>query len=252
MLRRRAKTLFLFVLASLTWAHAQYEVPNEIFQRTLLIRSGKDQATALKFDQGGQIYLVTTRHFGKNLPRNNAVVQVWHNQTWNDLQTARTLFPSSDDVDLAILETGERISKPYTVARSEEVLTTEQKVWVMGWIGPIQLPHPPPGVPGMSPPVFPEIPMVTIGTISAIDPTHPDAFEIHARNFESDRTAGGPIIYWSPVHRDFEILGVVKRSRIETVKVPTDAKENHPAGWGVLKGYSIDLVVDTISHNPRS
>ena len=68
MLRRRAKTLFLFVLASLTSAHAQYEVPNEIFQRTLLIRSGKDQATALKFDQGGQIYLVTTRHFGKNLP----------------------------------------------------------------------------------------------------------------------------------------------------------------------------------------
>ena len=143
-------------------------------------------------------------------PRNNAVVQVWHNQTWNDLQTVRTLFPSSDEVDLAILQTGERISKPYTVVRSEEVLTTEQKVWVMGWIGPIQLPHPPPGVPGMSPPVFPEIPMVTIGTISAIDPTHPDAFEIHARNFESDRTAGGPIIYWS---RSIETLKSLASSR---------------------------------------
>ena len=155
MFRPRAQTYLLFVLASLTWAHAQYEVPNEIFERTLLIRSGKDLATALKFDQGGQIYLVTPRHFGKNLPRNNAVVQVWHNQTWNDLQTVRTLFPASEDVDLAILETGERIAKPYTVVKSEEVLTTEQKVWVMGWIAPLQFPKMPATIPQTSQAGFP-------------------------------------------------------------------------------------------------
>src|ERR1022692_920859 len=79
------RSLLLFVLASLTWAHAQHEVPNEIFQRTLLIRSGNEQATALKFDQGGRIYLVTTRHFGRHLPLNGAVVQVWHAQIWNEL-----------------------------------------------------------------------------------------------------------------------------------------------------------------------
>ena len=252
MFRPRAHTHLLFVLACLTWAHAQYEVPNEIFQRTLLIRSGKDQATALKFDQDGQIYLVTTRHFGKNLPRNSAVVQVWHNQTWNDLHTVRTLFPASEDVDLAILETGERIAKPYTAVKSEEVLTTEQKVWVMGWIALVQFPKMPATMPKTSQVVFPEIPMVTIGKVSAIDPSQPDSFEIRTRGFDSNRTAGGPIIYWSPIHRDFEILGVIKRIRIQTVKDPTDAKDNQsPVNWGILKGYSIDLVVDTIRHNPH-
>lgn len=134
--RQQKRSLLLFVLASLTWAHGQHEVPEEIFHRTLLIRSGKEQATAFKFDQGGRIYLVTTRHLGKNLPLNSAVVQVWHDQAWNDLPTVRTFFPASNDVDLAILETGERIAKPYAVVKSEEVLTTGQQVWFMGSFGP--------------------------------------------------------------------------------------------------------------------
>jgi hypothetical protein len=89
------RSLLLFVLTSLTWAHTQYEVPEEIFHRTMVIRGGKEQATAFKFDQGGRIYLVTTRRLGKILPLNDAVVQVWHDQTWNKLQTVRTLFPAS-------------------------------------------------------------------------------------------------------------------------------------------------------------
>ena len=64
MFRRQTKrSLLLFVLASLTSARAQYEVPSEIFQKTLLIRSGDEQATALKLDKGGRIYLVTTRRW---------------------------------------------------------------------------------------------------------------------------------------------------------------------------------------------
>src|SRR5277367_5181646 len=107
MIRRRIKrSLLLLVLSLPSWAHAQHEVPNEIFQRTLLIRSGSEQATALKFDQGGRIYLVTTRRLGGHLPPNNAIVQVWHDQTWSDVQTVRTILPASKDVDLAILETG--------------------------------------------------------------------------------------------------------------------------------------------------
>jgi hypothetical protein len=74
--RQTQRSLLLFVITASTWAHAQYELPNEIFQRTLLIRSGNEQATAFKLDQGGRIYLVTTRRLGKHLPLTNAVVQV--------------------------------------------------------------------------------------------------------------------------------------------------------------------------------
>jgi hypothetical protein len=203
MLRRQFKwSLLLFVVASLSCAHAQYEVPDEIFQRTLLIRSGKEQATAFKFDQDGTIYLVTTRHFGKHLPLTNAVVQVWHNQTWNEIQTVRTLFPAPKDVNLAIIETGERVAKHYTVVKSTEVLTTGQKVWFMGWLGPNQYP---PNVraavqnlPKTQRPLFPEIPFVSIGTVSAIEPTRPDAFEIDGRRSYSLNIAGGPILSGVP------------------------------------------------------
>jgi len=258
MFRRRTKwSLLLFVVASLNYVRAQNEVPDEIFQRTILIRSGKEQATAFKFDQGGTIYLITTRHFGRNLPLSNSAVEVWHNQTWNELQTVRTFFPASKDVDLAIIETGERIAKHYTVAKSTEVLTTGQKVWFMGWCGPIQ--YPPvmraamQNLPKTQRPLFPEIPGVSIGTVSAIEPTRPDAFEIDSRRPYSLCIAGGPIIYWSPAHRDYEILGVIERNERDAQRVEIDGRPTQEVvKSGIVKGYSIDLVVDAIRDNPRS
>ena len=133
MLNTRGKRLILFFVFSwLTCAHAQYELPSEIFARTLLIHSGSEMATAFKFDHDGRMYLVTTRHLGKTLPPRNAVVQVWHG-SWVDLQTTHTIFPAAKDVDLAILEVGEKIGGPYKVVPSSGVLTTGQKVWYMGW-----------------------------------------------------------------------------------------------------------------------
>jgi hypothetical protein len=209
----------------------------------MVVRSGKEQATAFKFDQGGRIYLVTTRRLGKTLRPNDAVVQVWRNQTWNDLQTVRTLFPTSGDVDLAILETNERIARPYTVVKSEEVFTTGQRVWLLGGPDPISLPA---GMPPKSWPGF-ERPYINVGTISAISFARSDAFEIHMEGGHSP-LSGGPIIYWSPDHRDFEILGVTKRDQVGVGRTP----DRKPTQERVMKGYSIDEVVDAISHNPHS
>ena len=250
---RTKRLLLLFVLASFGWAHAQHEVPNEIFRRTLLIRSGNEQATALKLDQGGRIYLVTTRHLGRHLPMTNAVVQVWHDQTWNDLRTVRTILPASKDVDLAILETDEEITKPYTVVRSSEVLTTGQQVWFMGAFPAIKLPRPSANSLNQSRPTPEPVPAIKIGTISAIDPTRPDSFEIH---FDGKGwnllIAGGPIVYWSPAHRDYEILGVIKRNDRDAVDAPfnSDPPEKVVKA-GVLQGYSIDVVIDAINGDPH-
>lgn len=255
MFRRQTKrSLLLFVLASLTCAHAQYEVPNEIFQRTLLIRSGDEQATALKFDQGGRIYLVTTRRLGRHLPLNNAVVQVWHDQTWADLHTVRTILPASKDVDLVILETNERIAKPYAVVKSSEVLTTGQQVWFMGSFGAIKWPQVSANSPNTLPRRPETVPFLKIGTISAIDPTRPDSFEIHFQGGGwNPLIASGPIVYWSPAHRDYEILGVIKRNERDAVNAPFDSDPPEKVvKSGTVEGYSIDIVVDVINGNPHS
>lgn len=241
MFNARGKTLIpFFVFAWLTCAHAQYELPNEIFARTLLIRSGNEMATAFKFDHGGQIYLVTTRHLGKTLLPRNAVVQVWHG-SWVNLQTTQTVFPASKDVDLAILYTDEKIGRPYNVVQSSEVLTTGQKVWYMGWIYPIPRPNMPIKV------LPPEIPSVSIGTITAIEPSRPDSFEIHVDKAYNLRIASGPIVYWSPVHRQFEVLGVIERNERDSVNSPISPTEKVVTS-DILKGYSIDIVMDAINN----
>ncbi len=254
-LRRPTTTsLLLFVLASVTSTHAQFEVPNEIFRRTLLIRSGNEQATALKFDQGGRIYLVTTRHLARHLPLNNAVVQVWHDQTWSDIQTLRTILPASKDVDLAILETGEQIAKPYAVVKSSEVLATGQQVWFMGAFPAFKLPQVRANSRNTSRPVTPEtVPFIKIGTVAAINPTRPDSFEIHFHGTWNLLIAGGPIVYWSPAHRDYEILGVIKRNERDAVAAPLNSNPPQKVVTsGVVEGYSIDVVVDAINDNPTS
>lgn len=252
--RQTERSLLFLVLVSSTWAYAQFEVPNEIFQRTLLIRSGNDQATALKFDQGGRIYLITTRDLGKHLPMNNAVVQVWHDQTWNDLRTVRTILPASKDVDLAILETGEQIAKPYTVVKSSEVLTTGQQVWFMGSFGAIKWPQAPANSPNTLRRSVETVPFIKIGTISAIDPTRPDSFEIHFQGGGwNPLIASGPIVYWSPAHRDYEILGVIKRNEPDAANAPLSSKPPQKVvNSGIVEGYSIDVVVDSINDNPNS
>ncbi len=268
----RGKRLIpVLVLTWLTWAHAQYELPDEIFARTLLIRAGNEMATAFKFDHGGRIYLVTTRHLGETLPLRNAVVQEWHGSwidlqtdqfsrtlliragnematafkfdhggriylvttrhlgetlplrnavvqewhgSWIDLQTDQVLLPASKDVDLAILKIDQRIGRPYKVVQSSEVLTTGQKVWYMGWFAPIPRPSLSTSMSKTSRTVFPEVPMVKIGTITAIDPSRPDSFEIHVDGAYNLRIASGPIVYWSPVHREFEVWALSRGTSV--------------------------------------
>lgn len=250
--RQTKRSLLLLVLAALTSAHAQYEVPNEIFRRTLLIRSGDEQATALKFDQGGRIYLVTTRRLGGRLPLDHAVVQVWQDQTWSDLQTVRTILPAAKDVDLAILETDEQIAKPYSVVKSSEVLTTGQPVWIMGSFGAIKQQHLPANSQKIPHTATEIAPFLQIGTLSAIHPTRPDSFEIHFHGTWNLLIAAGPIVYWSPVHKDYEILGVIKRNERDAVNIPFPSNPPQKVVQsGIVEGYGIDVVVDTIKGNPH-
>lgn len=179
------------------------------------------------------------------------MIQVWHG-AWIDLQTVRTIFPAAKDVDLAILETSEQIGVPYKVVKSSEMLTTGQKVWYMGWTAPT--PHfIVPNAHHTSRPMFPEVPMVRIGTISAINPTHADSFDIHFDgSVYNNRLATGPIVYWSPIHKDFEVLGVIKRNERDAVRssiIRNDPQEIVKSDK--LKAYSMDVVVETIRGNPQ-
>jgi hypothetical protein len=148
-------------------------------------------------------------------------------------------------VDLAILETDEQITKPYEVVRSLEVLTTGQPVWFMGWlVTPAKLLA---NIPKASRPPFPILPIVDMGTISAIDPMRADSFEVHFQGPYGPPMAGGPIICWSPNHRDFEILGVIKRNERDASIGTTEVKPiRGRTKSDILKGYSIDVLAEAI------
>ena len=99
-------------LSFVTCTSAQDGVPQEILERTVFIRSGSGSGTAFKIEHEGKIYLVTARHVLAGAPTCRATIQILAGDQWTDFKTKRTLFPPSSDVDIAVLETEERVSKP--------------------------------------------------------------------------------------------------------------------------------------------
>jgi S1-C subfamily serine protease len=116
-------------------AYAQDAVPTEILQRALLIKVGNSTGTAFIIDHNGKVYIVTARHVAAALPHIKAIFQLWRSNKWEDVQTVRTIFPSSASVDIAIFETEEKIARPFQVALSgaDEGPTMGQQVWFLGY-----------------------------------------------------------------------------------------------------------------------
>jgi len=96
-------------------------------------------------------------------------------------------------------------------------------------------------------PLVPEAPYVKLGRITAINPAAPDSFEILIQGTLIRGLGGGPIVYWSPVHRDYEILGVLKRDPRDELPPKDLARQlEESPKTSVVRGYSIDYVVDAI------
>ena len=119
-----------------------------------------------------------------------------------------------------------------------------QTVWYMGWFAPMPRPSLPRSTSKTSHTVFPEVPMVKIGTITAIDPSRPDSFEIRVDGAYNLRIASGSDCLLEPGQSGLRGLGRYREERAGRYKRPikTDPPEKIVKS-GILKGYSFDIVV---------
>jgi hypothetical protein len=215
-------------------SHAQDAVPGEILQRTLLISTGKLYGTAFKIDHQGQVYLVTARHMVEGLPTSNATIKVWTTNKWEDLQTVKTFFPTSDEVDIAVLETAEKIPKPYEITTDDTGggVTMGQQVWFLGY--PYQI-----ATQWMNGTIAP---FIKRGTMSAIDARNKNAVIIYIDGFNNPGFSGGPIVYWDFKKHAYGILAVVKGYKEDTAKIIVNGQHLDTqllVNSGILIGYSI-------------
>ena len=235
-----AVSMVSFLISTVT---AQDAVPVEILGRTLLVKAGKTTGTAFEIDHKGALYLVTAKHVVDGLKGKNAALQVWRKNGWEEVRTVKTLFPASDDVDIAVLETGEKVSQPFQIAISstDEGVTMGQQVWFLGY---------PFGDPTLTSRVGDRmLPFIKKGTISAINASDPDAVVLYIDGFNNPGFSGGPIVYWQFSKRAYRIPGVVQGYRNDTAKLVVKGKTvdtNLLVNSGILTAYSIKHAVDAI------
>jgi S1-C subfamily serine protease len=225
---------------------AQDAVPGEILGRTIFIKAGNEAGTAFAVDHQGKIYLVTARHVVAGLPTASATIQVWQTDKWTDYKTVRTLFPPSSQVDIAVLETAEKASQPFEVTGDDTAggVTMGQQVWFLGY---------PYGI-GTHFTGGKLLPFIKRGTMSAIDPSNPDAVVLYVDAFNNPGFSGGPILYWSFSDHKYKLLGVVMGYKTDTAKVlvnGTQMDTNILVNSGILVGYSIKHVTQAIEDGEK-
>lgn len=227
-------------------AFAQDAVPGEILQRTLFIRTGTQQGTGFFMDYRGKLYIITARHLVAGLTENKATIQVRQSGKWLDIHTTRTLFPSSNDVDIAVFETDEKLSQPFAITPPGGAagVTMGQQVWFLGY---------PWGI-GSKFINDREAPFIKRGTMSAIDASNPNAIVLYIDGFNNPGFSGGPIVYWDFTDHQYRILGVVKGYKTDTAKVLVKGEHVDTqllVNSGILIGYSIQHALQAIESNSK-
>lgn len=233
--------LLLLLLVSMS---AQDAVPLEILNRTRLIKVGNEAGTAFGIDYHGKLYLVTAKHIVASLPSGSSQIKVWQSGNWVDYSIVKTHLPPSDQVDIAVLETNEKVSQPFQVIPETNAggVTFGQQVWFLGF---------PWGLHTSDRKV--EFPFIKKGTMSAIDATDINAVVLYIDGFNNPGFSGGPIVYWSFSEHAYRICGVVKGYREDTAKILVNGERvdtNLLVNSGILVGYSISHALQAIEHYP--
>lgn len=230
-------------LCSVSTAFGQDAVPGEILQRTILIKIGNSGGTAFSIEYRGIDHLVTARHVVAGLPRVDAVVQVRHLGEWKSYQVKKIIFPASEDVDIAVMESEEPAPQQYSVAVAGEGegVTLGQQIWFLGYpFGDLAL---------TSHFQNQELPFIKKGTLSAINGSNPNAVVLYIDGFNNPGFSGGPIIFWDFQKHAYRVLGVVKGYRNDTAKVNVNGQQidsNILVNSGILIGYSIKHAIEAI------
>jgi S1-C subfamily serine protease len=236
--------MLVSALCLISPAKAQDAVPNEmLLQRTFYIKVGNSTGTAFTIDYDGKIYLVTARHVVKELAASNATIQFRsQDDNWKDFHPVRILFPPSDEADIAVLETDEKVSQPFAVTipkENENAANMGQPVWFLG--------YPFAGLGTRSGGV--RLPFIKRGTMSALDNKNPDAVVLYIDGFNNPGFSGGPILFLNYNSQKFEILGVVMGYRQESAQANVNGERvdtNILVNSGILIGYSIKHAIQAI------
>lgn len=244
-MQKFALIMFVSLITLSSSMLAQDAVPDEILQRTIFIKAGNEAGTAFAVDYQGKLYLVTARHVVAGLPAEHATIQIWQENQWKDFHTVKTIYPSSDEVDIAIFETNEKVATPYRVTISDTGgPTMGQQVWFLGY---------PWGIASR----FKNgkgAPFIKRGTMSAIDATNPDSIVLYIDGFNNPGFSGGPIVFWEFSKHEYEILGVVKGYREDSAKVIVNGQHVDTqllVNSGILVGYSIVHVTRALEESRK-
>jgi S1-C subfamily serine protease len=221
---------------------AQDAVPTDIMRHTLMIKSGNGFGTAFEISHHNHLYLVTARHVVPDIPTENAVVQYRVGNEWKDLQTKKTIFPLSADVDIAIFDLDQTSNEQFYVnpMEGESGPTFGQQVWFLGYPFGIES-----ELTNKS-----TLPFLKRGIMSAVDSRNLGAVVFYIDGFNNPGFSGGPVIFFDFKSHEYKILSVVKGYINDTAKTIANKQQvdtSYLVNSGIMISYSITNALEAIN-----
>ena len=243
--------IIVFLLNSIS--QAQDAAPAEMLSRTAAIRlmrpdGSAEQGTAFAIAHNGKLYEITARHVVKGVSEQNPTnVQIRQGSEWRMLPIKRVIYPSSADVDIAILETSTPPTQPFSVETMSEAdkatVVFGQPVWFLGYPFLEGLGSKPRGSADTI------MPFIKKGIYSAIDASNSDAVVLYIDGLNNPGFSGGPVVYYDFGLRRYLILGVVMGFRNDTAEAIVNGKRVETSilvNSGILIAYDIKHAIVAI------
>jgi|SRR6185369_800279 len=233
---------------------AQVEVTSNILSRVFLVKYGVNQGTGFTIEVQDRQYLITARHLVKGM-KNGDNVDILQLGGWKQF-AVKPLFPTPEEVDIAVLVLDVQISPAYPLEATSENLSVSQPMYFLGF--PFGI-----GIDSRKINNGYPFPLVKKGICSAIVPSSTnDYMLIILDGMNNPGFSGAPIVFVDQTTRALKVAAVVSGYRNQEYvvkrKITEKGKEDRftdtdmviQGNSGIVTGFNIKSAVDIILKNP--
>ncbi len=209
------------------------------------LQVGDSTATGFAIDVDGKSYLVTAKHFAKDIA-DAAEIHVHHDGRWKSLKV-QPVGHGPGEVDISVLAPPFKMAHPHLALPADMGgLTYGQDVFFLGYpygsfgdLGELNFNYP--------------LPFVKKAIVSCMEKTALGARRVFLDGHNNPGFSGGPVVFKSPGSSDFKIASVI--SGYQSVSEPvyhgeTKLPVTYRYNTGIIISYSVQHAVELARENP--
>jgi hypothetical protein len=220
-------------------------VPSNVFNRVFHLRIGESYATGFVIDADGKSYLVTAKHFAKDISSSSEIL-VHHDEQWKTLNV-RLVAHAPGEIDITVLAPPSRMALPELVLPADMGgLVYSQDVYFLGYpygwfgrLGELNRNYP--------------MPFIKKAIVSCVEQEESGIKRVYLDGHNNPGFSGGPVVFQQNGVGSFKIASVISGYHYENAPIFYEGSElpiTYQYNTGIIISYNIKHACELARSNP--